>query len=187
MTMRRFITLMLMFLAAGALAAQQENAKPPQEQAEKSSVVKRLAAPTYKLVFSIFELQEGKKINQRDYSILVEADDHSGNKLKIGTKVPIETGNGQFTYADVGLELECSLAETVSNKLGLRVDLNISNLASPQQGADPRTAGGQPIFRVVTQRVRAVVAPGKPQIITSMDDVNSTKRMQVEVTATKVD
>src|SRR5215467_681898 len=190
MTMRRFITLMLMFLAAGALAAQQENAKPPQEQAEKSSVVKRLSAPTYKLVFSVFELQEGKRINQRDYSILVEADDHSGNKLKIGTKVPIETGSSQggsqFTYTDVGLELECSLAETVSNKLGLRVDLNVSNFANPEQNTNPRIAG-QPVFRAVSQRVRAVVSAGKPQIITSVDDVNSNKRMQVEVTATKMD
>jgi hypothetical protein len=187
MTMRRFITLMLMFLAAGALAAQQENTKTLQEQAEKSSVARRLAAPTYKLVFSIFELQEGKKINQRDYSILVEADDHSGNKLKIGTKVPIDTGNGQVTYADVGFELECSLAETVSNKLGLRVDLGVSNFAVPEQNADPRTAGSRPVLRAVTERVRAVLTAGKPQVITSMDDVNSTKRLQVEVTATKVD
>ena len=189
--MRRCITLMLMFLAAGALAAQQENAKPAQETAEKSSVPRRLAAPTYKMVFSIVELQEGKKINQRDYSILVEADDHSGNKLKIGSKVPIETansqGNSQYTYADVGFQLECSLAETVSNKLGLRVDLEVSNIAAPERNADPRTAGSQPVFRVVTQRVRAVVTAGKPQIITSMDDVNSTKRLQVEVVATKID
>jgi len=32
-----------------------------------------------------------------------------------------------------------------------------------------------------------VVTAGKPQIITSVDDVNSNKRMQVEVTATKMD
>ena len=185
--MRRFVTLMLMFLVAVTLAAQQESAKTTQEPAEKSSVPKRLSAPTYKLVFSIFELQEGKKINQRDYSILVEADDRSGNKLKIGTKVPIETGNGQFTYTDVGLELECSVVETVSNKLAVKVDLNVSNFAVPEQNTHPQTAGGQPVFRVVTQRVRAVVTAGKPQVITSMDDVNSTKRLQVEVTATKVD
>jgi hypothetical protein len=185
--MRRFVTLMLMFLAAVTLAAQQENAKTTQEPAEKSSIPKRMSAPTYKLAFSIFELQEGKKINQRDYSLLVEADDRSGNKLKIGTKVPIDAGNGQVTYADVGLELECSVAETVNNKLSLRVDLGVSNFAVPEQNADPRTAGSRPVLRAVTQRVRAVVTAGKPQIITSMDDVNSTKRLQVEVTATKMD
>jgi hypothetical protein len=188
--MRKFYTLLLMFLAVGTLTAQQETAKTNQEPAERSSVPKRLAAPTYKLVFSIFELQEGKKVNQRDYSILVEADDRSGNKLKIGNKVPIETGNSQgnsqFTYTDVGFDLECSLAETVSNKLSLRVDLQVSNFANPEQNANPRIAG-QPVFRAMSQRVRAVVTAGKPQIITSTDDVNSNKRIQVEVTATKVD
>jgi hypothetical protein len=39
----------------------------------------------------------------------------------------------------------------------------------------------------VTQRIRTVLTTGKPQIVTSMDDVNSTKRMQVEVTATKIE
>jgi hypothetical protein len=29
--------------------------------------------------------------------------------------------------------------------------------------------------------------PGKPQVITSMDDINSNKRFQVEATATKID
>ncbi len=44
------------------------------------------------------------------------------------------------------------------------------------------------MLRGVTQRVRsALLTPGKPQVLTSMDDVNSTKRMQVELTATKLD
>jgi hypothetical protein len=43
------------------------------------------------------------------------------------------------------------------------------------------------VLRGVTQRVGTVVTPGKPQILTSMDDVNSNKRMQVELTATKMD
>jgi hypothetical protein len=32
-----------------------------------------------------------------------------------------------------------------------------------------------------------MLTPGKPQVITSMDDVNSNKRMQIELTATKVE
>ena len=44
------------------------------------------------MAFSIYELQDGKKINQRDYSLLVEANDRGANTLKIGTKVPIDTG-----------------------------------------------------------------------------------------------
>jgi hypothetical protein len=63
----------------------------------------------------------------------------------------------------------------------------VSNFAIPEQNTDPRTAGIRPVLRGVTQRVRSVLTPGKSQILTSMDDVNSTKRLQVEVTATKLD
>jgi len=65
--------------------------------------------------------------------------------------------------------------------------MTVTNFAIPEQNTDPRTAGSRPVLRGVTQRIGAVVNPGKPQILTSMDDVNSTKRMQVELTATKVD
>jgi len=139
------------------------------------------------MAFIIYELQDGKKINQRDYSLLVEANDRGANTLKIGTKVPIDAGNGGITYADVGFELRCSAAETVNNKLAVSVDMTVTNFAIPEQNTDPRTAGSRPVLRGVTQRISAVVNPGKPQILTSMDDVNSTKRMQVELTATKVD
>lgn len=184
--MKRFVMLMIVFMAVGTLGAQEEN-KKNQEPAQKDVIAKEAAVPTYKMAFSIYELQDGKKINQRDYSLLVEANGHGANTLKIGTKVPIDAANGGLTYADVGFELRCSAAETVNNKLGVSVDMTVTNFAIPEQNTDPRTAGSRPVLRGVTQRVSAVVNPGKPQILTSMDDVNSTKRIQVELTATKVD
>jgi hypothetical protein len=185
--MKTIFSLILMFLTAGTLAAQQDTAKTGKESPEKDIVSKIAAMPAYKLAFSIYELQDGKKINQREYSMVAQADNRVGNKLKIGSKVPIETGNDAYTYTDVGFELECSAAETANNKLAVSVEINISNFAIPEQNANPRTVGGRPVLSFVTQRVRALLTPGKPQIITSMDDVNSTKRMQIEVTATKMD
>jgi hypothetical protein len=185
--MKKLFSLILMFLTVGTLAAQQETTKTGKESPEKDIVTKIAVMPAYKLAFSIYELQDGKKINQREYSMVAQADNHGGNKLKIGTKVPIDTGSDNFTYVDVGFELECSVAETINNKLAVNVDISISNFAIPEQNADPRTAGKRPLLRVVTQRVHALLTPGKSQIITSMDDVNSTKRMQIEVTATKMD
>jgi hypothetical protein len=184
--MKKLLMLLMTFLAAGTLAAQQDT-KKDQEQPQKDVIAKEAAVPTYKMSFSIYELQDGKKINQRDYSLLVEANGRGANTLKIGTKVPIDAGNGGITYADVGFELRCSAAETVNNKLGMSVDMTVTNFAIPEQNTDPRTAGSRPVLRGVTQRVSAVVNPGKPQILTSMDDVNSTKRLQVEVTATKLE
>lgn len=184
--MKKFLTLMIVFLAVSTLGAQ-EDTKKKQERSDNESIVKEAAVPTYKMAFSIYEVQDGKKINQRDYSLLVEANGHGANTLKIGTKVPIDAGNGGITYADVGFEMRCSAAETVNNKLGVSLDMTVTNFAIPEQNTDPRTAGSRPVLRGVTQRVSAVVNPGKPQILTTMDDVNSNKRMQVELTATKVD
>jgi len=184
--MKKLLMLLMTFIVACSLAAQ-EDTKKGQEQPQKDVIAKEAAVPTYRMAFSIYELQDGKKINQRDYSLLVEANGRGANTLKIGTKVPIDAANGGITYADVGFELLCSAAETVNNKLGMSVDITVTNFAIPEQNTDPRTAGSRPVLRGVTQRVSAVVNPGKPQILTSMDDVNSTKRMQVELTATKVD
>jgi len=184
--MKKLLMLMIVFLAAGSLAAQ-EDTKKKQETPDRDAIVKKAAVPTYKMAFSIYELQDGKKINQRDYSLLVEANERGANTLKIGTKVPIDTGKESYTYTDVGFELRCSAGETVNNKLEVSVDIGISNFAIPEQNTAPRAGESRPVLRAVTQRVSAVVNPGKPQILTSMDDVNSTKRIQVELTATKVD
>lgn len=185
--MKRSFMMMVMFCALGAtLAAQQESSRKDQESAQKNVSFKQAAAPAYKLAFVIYELQDGKKINQRDYSAVLRGDNNS-NELKIGTRVPIDVGEGKTSYADVGLDLNCSVVETSENKVDVRIDMTVTNFAIPEQNTDPRTVGNRPVLRGVTQRIRTVLTTGKPQIVTSMDDVNSTKRTQVEVTATKVE
>jgi len=185
--MKRLFMLMIIFATFGStLSGQQQTSKKEEKPSAESSTFKEQAAPVYKLAFAIYELQAGKKINERDYSVLLRADNNS-NKLKIGTRVPIDIGEGKITYADVGFDMECSVVETADNKVGVRLDITVTNFAIPEQNANPGSAGNRPVLRGVTERVRTVLVPGKPQVVTSMDDVNSTKRMQVEITATKVD
>jgi hypothetical protein len=190
--MKKLLTLAMIFIALGSMLAQEDTAAKNRESpATKDAAPKQVATPVYKLAFVIYELNDGKKINQREYSLLVQADDRAANKLKTGTKVPIPTGsdkgNISYTYTDVGLVLECSAVETVNNKLAIRVDLELSNFTIPEQNTSSRTLENPPILRAITERVRTVLTPGKPQVITSMDDVNSNKRTQFEVTATRMD
>ena len=178
----------LLLLAVAARAMQQDPVKKDQEASTKAPEVAKPPAPsTYKVAISIFELQDGKRINQRDYSLLLQGDDRGSNKLKIGTRAPISVDNDKITYADVGFDVDCSLSETPNNKVAIRLDLNLTSFAIPEQNTDPRTAGLRPVLRGVTEHVRAILTPGRPQVVASVDDVNSNKRMQVEVTATKVD
>src|SRR5262249_34767173 len=44
----------------------------------------------YRLVFKISELEDGKKLNSRTYTLLIYP--HEAGKLRIGTQVPIQTG-----------------------------------------------------------------------------------------------
>lgn len=184
--MKRVFILLVVFAAFGsALSGQQQASKKEMEPPERPAF-RQQAAPAYKLAFAFYELQNGKRINERDYSVNLRADNNS-NTLKIGTKIPIETGQDAYTYLDVGFKLDVSAVETTDSKVDVRLDMTVSNFATPEQNTHPGTVGNRPIIRDVTQRVRSVLVPGKPQIITSMDDVNSTKRMQVELTATKVE
>ena len=185
--MKKFCVLLVIFLSAGISVAQQAAKSQETSPKKEGQELKQPVIPTYRLAFSIFELQDGKRTNQRDYSLLLQADDRGGNKMKIGSKIPLEIGKEQFTYTDVGFDLECSAFETLNNKLSVRVEWNVSSFPIAEQNADPRSVGNRPVLRSISQRLHSVLTPGKPQIITSMDDVNTNKRFQVEVTATKVD
>ena len=190
--MKRFCILLVMFLAATALIAQDTPPKDVPPKKDVPATVKEEAVPTYRFALSVYELMEGKRTNQRDYSVLVPADGRGPySKIRIGTKVPIVTGNSsgntQYTYTDVGFDLECSAIETTNNKLSVRIELNFSSFATSNQNAGPHSEGLGPVIHAISQHLRTVLTPGKPQMITSVDDPNSNKRFQVEVTATRVE
>jgi hypothetical protein len=183
--MKKFLQVAMIFLAVAFLHARED----PSNTGQQDVGPRVVAIPAYKMTLAVYELENGKRINQRDYSLIVQADGGMGNKIKVGTRVPISTNKdaSQFTYTDVGFELDCSLQETSNGKLSTRIDLNVSSFAVPEQNANPGSAGTQPLFRNLSQHLRAVLAPGKPLVVASTDDVNSNKRIQVEVTATKLD
>ncbi|MGB9195881.1 MAG: hypothetical protein WCB53_03030, partial [Terriglobales bacterium] len=57
----------------------------------------------YRVDFSINELEDGKKVNTRQYSMDLTKD--QPQDIKIGTKVPVETKEGAFQYLDVGTSI----------------------------------------------------------------------------------
>ena len=59
----------------------------------------------------------------------------------------------------------------------------MSTFALPEQAAE---AKGNPVVRTVTQSVSSRPVLGKPAVLSSLDDLNSRKRLQVEVTVTRL-
>src|SRR5215471_15423650 len=67
----------------------------------------------YKVDFTIRDSGDAGAKTGRKYSIMVN--DRQKGTFKVGNRIPMATGGGagntQFTYADVGVNLECFVAE----------------------------------------------------------------------------
>jgi len=85
---------------------------------EKEDKTEKVSKPpvAYHLDFSLNELEDGKKINTRQYSMNALAV-QSGPRLpigyekdlKIGTRVPVEMDQGKMEYLEIGTSIRCQL------------------------------------------------------------------------------
>ncbi len=149
--------------STSAKAESQESAKTPQP---------------YRLDFSVNELEDGKKINSRQYSMDLNAND--ANELKIGTRVPVEAAHEQFQYMDIGTNIWCRIGERPEG-IPLSVRAEISNFATPEGGNASR-----PIIRQFRINASTLAQLGKPTVVGSVDDPASKRQFQLEVTVTKL-
>jgi len=134
----------------------------------------------YRLDFSVNELEDGKKLNSRQYSLNLNSED--ANEIKIGTKVPVDSGHEQFQYMDVGTSIWCRIGERPDG-IAMSVRAEISNFAIPEQGTGHEP---HPMIRQFRINASTLALPGKPMVVGSVDDPNSKREFQLEVTATKL-
>lgn len=183
--MRRFVmtlaTAGLMALSATCLPmlvrAQDAPKNPPPPAA--ASTVKPVSI--YRLEFTVREVEDGKRLNSRSYVMSVQ--DGDWGRVRVGNRIPYNTGKEQFQYFDVGINIDCRLRDHDSFVLLEGTSIEISSVVK-----DESTAAGtlNPVVRQARASVVAAVTPGKPTAVTTLDDVSSNRRYEVEVTATKV-
>jgi hypothetical protein len=159
-------------LTAGICAAQGDNAKPAAEQ------------PKYfHLDFVVKELEGGKAVNTRHYSTTIATGDATpyGCTIRAGNKVPVPNGGaiaaGQFTYIDVGVNIDCRSAKEIEGSLAISVAAEIST---------PAPSSNPPLIRQIKWSSNVIVPIGKPTVIFSSDDVTGKGQMQLELTATAI-
>lgn len=139
---------------------------------------------SYRVEFTATELDSGKKVNSRSYSLLEEQG--IKNKLRIGARVPIISAAGnssvppQFQYLEVGVNIDC----TVQERDGFVFIASTINISSVAEQHDEQTR--LPVIRQMNSEVTTLLTPGKPTLISSMDDPAGKGSFQLEVTATKV-
>ena len=143
---------------------------------------------TYRLTYTIAELDGQKRIGVQHFAMVVV----SGQKttLRQGSKVPVATGSyntgtsgsgpmgvqTQVTYLDVGLNFDATLDESV-NGVRLRTKAEQSSIAEGVSGLGPQ----DPIVRQTVLEGTAILTPGKPLMLGSLDVPGSTRHLDVDV------
>lgn len=148
-------------------------------------------AKFYRLDFVVKEVEGGKVLNARAYSIITAGDARETASLRTGTKIPVVTGSTlqSFQYIDVGVNIDCRSIREVQRDLSLYVSAEVSSV--PSESAQATTAVTTAIAPAPAVRQNRwsswVILPLKrPTLIFSSDDLASKRQMQVELTVTPI-
>lgn len=143
--------------------------------------------PPYKVDFTIRDSGDAGGKTGRKYSLLVS----SGHKttFKVGNRVPVTTagtggmgGNVQFTYIDVGMNIECVVNE-FGSKFALHGDLDIRTAVMPDKSPN---AANAPTISQIKLNLDTTVAPGKPTVVASFDDPVTSRKFDIDVAIAKM-
>jgi hypothetical protein len=178
--------LMFLLMVAPALVAawpsrSSSAQEAPKPAAEAKPVAQAKSLSVYHLVFVVRELDGSKVVNSRTYALSVL--DHDRGKIRAGSRVPVQFGENNFQYQDVGINIDCRVQERESGVL-LDAKLEMPGVASPE---DMSGKSPQPVFRNLSLEEQPEVPLGKPTIIGRLDDVGTNHHFEFEVTATKVE
>jgi hypothetical protein len=140
----------------------------------------------YKVDFTIRDTGDAGGKTGRKYSMVVS----SGHKttFKVGNRVPVVTGsagsggNVQFTYVDVGVNIDCTVNDNNST-LTVHADVDISTAVAPEKGA---TAAPTPTISQIRLNLETVVLLGKPTVVASFDDPVTSRKFDIDVAITKM-
>ena len=139
----------------------------------------------YRVDFTLSETEDGKKINSRQYAMSLGSGDQS--EFKIGTRVPVEVKEKEIQYLDVGTSIWCRLRDRrdvswIGNDVLLNIRSDLSSFAVPdQQGQSMR-----PAIRQMKIDSGMVAFVGRQMVVGNVDDPNSKRQYQLEVTVTKL-
>ncbi len=142
--------------------------------------------PSYRLTYTVDEMDGGKKLKTQTYAVLVAAGQRT--TLKEGSKIAVSTGKfdvssaiaeTQMTYLDVGLNFDSTLTEVTGGV----------QLTSKVEQSSVAPGSGQPLNPSVNQIVITGVANvplGKAVKIGSLDVPDSTRHLDIEATVEAV-
>jgi hypothetical protein len=192
MKVKNLWTILLTIGAAAALLIPgSANAQAGQQEGQTQEAAKKAAqsATVYHLDFVWSELEAGKRLNSRSYT-MDEVEAQRG-RLRVGTRVPVYTEEKKLEYQDVGMNIDCQ-AKSNKDVVWLKEDqvwLDVNAEASSfalDAGGKANYSAGNPIMQSIRAAMTTVVPLGKPIVISTVDDPNSNRTFELTVTATLV-
>ena len=166
-------------------AGRTQQPPPPPMTHEERDAQRTIPAP-YRLTYTLTEMDGAKRIGSQRYAIVVGADE-TRTFLKLGTKIPIETGESKagsvshtdISYIDVGMNIAASLRQ-FANGLELSSDVVQSAVDSTQ------TLLKTPVIRQTSLESTTLLNENKPIILGNVDTPGSTHSLQIQVELTRV-
>ncbi|MEP7363817.1 MAG: hypothetical protein ABI972_11225 [Acidobacteriota bacterium] len=143
------------------------------------------AAKFYKLDFVVKELDDNKVVSAKSYTTFATSDQKERYvcSVRTGNRVPYQAALNSWQYADVGVNIDCAgAARDWNGQIMLSVVAEISTLPS---GAEA-TPNALPTVRQNKWNSTVVLPIGKATTLFSSDDLNSKRKMQLELTATLI-
>jgi len=167
--------LALTFLCAQGTTAPRPGGQDRSEQAVKKEEAQNVNV--YRVTYKISELENGKTINARSYTLMAKTNRRSMSR--VGSRIPVNVGGKGFQVWSVGMGLDCTVTEREGDLL-VHTDLDMNTIVHNE----PTTSF--PVTRNLKLQDDTSVITGKPAFVGSIDDVYSNRRYVIEVTVTKV-
>jgi type II secretory pathway component GspD/PulD (secretin) len=166
---------------------------PPSQLALAEKIIHDLDRPakTYRITYTLTELDAGKTISTQHYSMLLGNGQHTS--MKEGNKIPIATGsysdgdlkaNGvqtQFTYLDIGMNFDATLTVSV-NSVSLKSKVEDSSLDQPVTIAGVT----EPVVRQSVLDGTVTLTLDKPGMLGTIDVPNSTHHIDIAAVVEQV-
>jgi len=165
-----------------AIASGAQDAAPPKAEATPQA---QTPPHSYRLDYTLIELEDGKKIDSRQYSISLGGGTQSGRpwtgQVEIGTRVPVVMkSDGSIQYVDVGTKIVGFISMRDGAQL-LDTSCDVSSTA-----ADDAKVDGRPILRTLAIKNQTPIVVGKVVTVGTADDPNSKRRFELDVTVTEI-
>ena len=151
--MKKHLLAVLAFVAIAASGTVAQEASKP----KSDSPTPPLTPLRVQVVLSEYDGE--KKVSSLPYTFTVNADERRarpGSLIRNGVRIPVTMGKEQYTYVDIGTNLDCSATLQEDGRYKLQISLDRSSVSPESSGGS-----GVPVIRQLRIELNPVVKDGQ--------------------------